>query len=77
MNIDPQAIAEPSTTAQPVESKGSAEAKDSASAKENKAPAKAAQEAENRPRDGEAVNEDDPEADIDSDEEAALREAGL
>jgi uracil-DNA glycosylase len=72
LNVDPEAIVEPSKTGQPADPKKSAEAKDSASTKENESLAKDVKETK-----GQSGNEDDPEADIDSDEEAALREAGL
>lgn len=72
MNIDPEAVVDSTKTGQPADSKESAEAKDSASTKENESPAKDVKETK-----AQSGNEDDPEADIDSDEEAALREAGL
>lgn len=72
LNVDPEAIAESSKTGQPADPKESAKAKDSASTKENESPAKDVKDTK-----GQSGNEDEFEVDIDSDEEAALREAGL
>lgn len=78
LNVDPKAVIEPSKTGQPVDPKNNAESKDSASTKENNAPVHEAQKGSNQAAGDDASNEAaDPEADIDSDEEAALREAGL
>lgn len=75
--MDPEAIVEPSKTGQPVDPKDNIESKDSASTKENDAPSQEAKESK-KAADGDAKeNAAGPEADIDSDEEAALREAGL
>lgn len=72
LNVDPKAVVEPSKTGQPVDPK------DSASTKENDAPAQEVKEGKKPVAEDNASDEaGDPEADIDSDEEAALREAGL
>lgn len=78
LNTDPKDIVEPSRTDQPTDPKDNAESKDTTNTKENQAPA-----LDMKPVQGGASAEDvsdraaDPEAEIDSDEEAALREAGL
>lgn len=76
--MDPAAIVEPSKTGQPVDPKANAESKDSASTKENDAPGPVVEARTDKDAD-ESAGKDSagPEADIDSDEEAALREAGL
>lgn len=72
LNVDPENIVEPSKTGQPTDPKGSA------SAKENKAPSEDAKAGQHEAAE-ESIGDKtaDPEAEIDSDEEAALREAGL
>lgn len=78
LNVDPKDIDEPSKTGQPVDPKNTIASKDSASAKENDAPVQHAKDGKNQAAEDKSTYEPaDPEADIDSDEEAALREAGL
>ena len=78
LNVDPEDIVEPGKTGQPTDPKGNAESKDSVKAKENKAPMQDAVKPQVQAADDNASeNATDPEAEIDSDEEAALREAGL
>lgn len=78
LNVDPDDIVEPSRTGQRTDPKDNAEPMDTANTKENQAPA-----LDTTPVQEGASAEDisdkaaDPEAEIDSDEEAALREAGL
>ena len=78
LNVDPEAIIEPSKTGQPMDPNDKDESKETAKMKENEAPVQNTSTVQ-----GEASGESgsakvaDPEAEIDSDEEAALREAGL
>jgi uracil-DNA glycosylase len=75
LNVDPEHIVEPSKTDQPKEN---TETKDKASAKENEVPSQDTKAGRDEVVEDHAGNKTaDPEADIDSDEEAALREAGL
>ncbi len=76
--MDPEAIVEPGKTGEPVDPKANVESKDSVSTKENDAPAQDTNASKTEDAEDDASGKDaDPEADIDSDEEAALREAGL
>lgn len=78
LNVDPEAIVEPNKTGQPTDPADKAESKESASTKENQAPAQDTKTAQSETSpEGASDNIADPEAEIDSDEEAALREAGL
>nr|GFD60587.1 hypothetical protein [Tanacetum cinerariifolium] len=74
LNVRPEDIDEPSKTGQPIDAKDKAEMEDAANTKENKAPPQGATTAQSEAT-GKGVSDQvaDPEADIDSDEEAALR----
>lgn len=74
LNVNPEDIVEPSKTGQPTDPKDRKQPKDFQVAKENKVPP---QETKVGQTDITSDKAADPEADIDSDEEAALREAGL
>jgi uracil-DNA glycosylase len=78
LNVDPEDIVEPSKTGQPIDPKDKTETKDGAKAKENEAPLQDLKSEQDKTfRDTASENAADPEAEIDSDEEAALREAGI
>lgn len=77
LNVDPEDIVEPSKTGQPVDPKDNANSKDATSVKENEAPAQNPKAGKDEVTDNTSEKAADPEAEIDSDEEAALREAGL
>lgn len=78
LNVRPEDISEPSKTGQPIEPKNKAETEDAMNTKENKSPPQGSTIAQSGGTGKSVIDEAvDPEADIDSDEEAALREAGL
>lgn len=78
LNVRPEDIDEPSKTGQPIDPKDKAEKGDATNTKENKSPLQESITAQSGATGKSVIDEAaDPEADIDSDEEAALREAGL
>ena len=78
LSVDPEYIVEPSKTGQPTDPKDNAESKDAVNMKENQAPAQDTKTVRSETTaDAASDKVTDPEAEIDSDEEAALREAGL
>ncbi|KAJ4347646.1 uracil DNA glycosylase [Ascochyta clinopodiicola] len=78
LNVDPEDVVEPSKTGQPTDPKDNIQSKGSPSVKENKAPSPATTAPQSKAMEDNAGDKNaDPEAEIDSDEEAALREAGL
>jgi uracil-DNA glycosylase len=78
LNVDSEDIVEPSKTDQPTDPKHKAESKEAANAKENESPAQDVNTVRSEAS-GEGASDKvaGPEADIDSDEEAAMREAGF
>ena len=75
--MDPEEIVEPSKTGQPVDPKNNITSKDTAGTKENEAPPQDPKVSQEEAIEKNSEKSADPEAEIDSDEEAALREAGL
>lgn len=78
LNVDPEDIVEPSKTGQPTDPKDTTKSNDSTSTKGNEAPPQHTRAGQDEVAEDDAGDKSaDPEAEIDSDEEAALREAGL
>lgn len=78
LNVDSEAIIEPGKAGQPTDSKENSKPKGDANIKENDAPTREIEAAQGEiTEEGVSEKNADPEAEIDSDEEAALREAGL
>lgn len=76
LNVKPQGIVEPKAV-EGSSSKEATEAESGTDSKENKAPVTAASQDAPTTEKTTIPTKDDPEADIDSDEEAAFLEAGL
>lgn len=78
LNVDPEDIVEPSKTGPPTGPKDNARSQDLANTKENQVPAQDTKTGQGEvSAEGASNKVTDPEAEIDSDEEAALREAGF